>query len=167
MGDCSHILFGSPATIPTQLALTFFGILHVPINGECHQKVALGFSAGNNDMHSHCVTVPALAVSTRQEVDVNREIIGHGISNLASGLIGSCQVCAEELTVITCIALTLENCFFSKQNYLVYSNSVLYIRSGGGSRLGGILLAIATALIWMAGGKVVGFVPTIVVGSYV
>ena len=51
------------------------------------------------------------------------------------------------------------------QNYLVYSNSVLYIRSGGNSRLGGLLLAFATAGVWVAGGTVVGFVPTIVVGS--
>ncbi|KAJ3040061.1 hypothetical protein HDV00_011510 [Rhizophlyctis rosea] len=108
-----------PATIPTQLALTFFGILHVPIN------------------------VPALAVSTRQDIDVNREIIGHGISNLASGFIGSLQ------------------------NYLVYSNSVLYIRSGGNSRLGGLMLAFATAGVWVAGGTVVGYVPTIVVGSLI
>ncbi|KAJ3279289.1 hypothetical protein HK104_001585 [Borealophlyctis nickersoniae] len=108
-----------PATIPTQLALTFFGILHVPIN------------------------VPALAVSTHQEVDVNREIIGHGISNLAAGFVGTCQ------------------------NYLVYSNSVLYIRSGGNSRLGGLLLAVATAAVWVAGDVVLGYVPTIVVGSLI
>jgi SulP family sulfate permease len=55
-------------TIPTQLALTFFGILHVPIN------------------------VPALSVSTRQDVDLSKEIIAHGISNIVSGLCGATQV---------------------------------------------------------------------------
>jgi hypothetical protein len=55
-------------TIPTQLALSFFGILHVPIN------------------------IPALAVSLRQDVDLNREILSHGFSNILSGLCGSCQV---------------------------------------------------------------------------
>ncbi|KND02916.1 uncharacterized protein SPPG_01997 [Spizellomyces punctatus DAOM BR117] len=108
-----------PATIPTQLALTFFGILHVPIN------------------------VPALAVSTHQDVDLNRELIGHGISNFVSGLFGATQ------------------------NYLVYSNSILYIRSGGASITGGLLLALGTALVWIAGGKVVAFVPTIVVGALI
>ncbi|KAJ3156911.1 hypothetical protein HDU86_003446 [Geranomyces michiganensis] len=118
--DFSAIDWGAiPATIPTQLALTFFGILHVPIN------------------------VPALAVSTHQDVDLNRELIGHGISNLASGFFGSIS------------------------NYMVYSNSLLYIRSGGDSTTGGLLLAFATALVWMAGGKVIGFVPTIVVGSLI
>ena len=56
------------ATLPTQLALSFFGILHVPIN------------------------IPALAVSTQQDVDTNGEIIGHGFSNLISGFIGAPQV---------------------------------------------------------------------------
>ncbi|KAI9106194.1 sulfate transporter family-domain-containing protein [Phlyctochytrium arcticum] len=108
-----------PATIPTQLALTFFGILHVPIN------------------------VPALAVSTQQDVDLNKELIGHGMSNLASGFMGSTQ------------------------NYLVYSNSILYIRSGGNSVTGGLLLTLGTAAVWVAGGKVVTFVPTIIVGSLI
>jgi MFS superfamily sulfate permease-like transporter len=56
------------STIPTQVALTFFGILHVPIN------------------------VPALSVSTRQDVDLSREIVAHGISNILSGLSGATQV---------------------------------------------------------------------------
>ncbi|KAJ1554670.1 hypothetical protein HK096_002460 [Nowakowskiella sp. JEL0078] len=108
-----------PATLPTMFALTFFGILHVPIN------------------------VPALAVSTHQEVDTNLEIVGHGISNIASGLIGSVQ------------------------NYLVYANSLLYIRSGGNTRIGGFLLALATSAVWIFGGSVVSLVPTVVVASLI
>ncbi|RCH92881.1 hypothetical protein CU098_009034, partial [Rhizopus stolonifer] len=55
-------------TIPAMLALTFFGVLHVPIN------------------------VPALGVSTnKDDVDVNRELVAHGISNAVSGLFGSVQ----------------------------------------------------------------------------
>ena len=51
-------------------ALTFFGILHVPIN------------------------VPALGFSTGQDnVDVDRELVAHGISNALSGCAGSIQVC--------------------------------------------------------------------------
>ncbi|KAI8815325.1 sulfate transporter family-domain-containing protein [Cladochytrium replicatum] len=108
-----------PATIPTQLALVFFGILHVPIN------------------------VPALAVSTHQDVDTNLEIVGHGISNLLAGFVGTVQ------------------------NYLVYANSVLSIRSGGASRVFGILLAAATTAIWIAGGSVIGLVPTAVVTALI
>lgn len=50
------------------MALTFFGILHVPIN------------------------VPALGVSTgRDNVDTNRELIAHGWSNMLSGGLGTVQ----------------------------------------------------------------------------
>ena len=55
-------------TVPAMLALTFFGILHVPIN------------------------VPALGVSTGQDnVDTNRELVAHGWSNLLSGGVGTVQ----------------------------------------------------------------------------
>jgi MFS superfamily sulfate permease-like transporter len=55
-------------TVPAMLALTFFGILHVPIN------------------------VPALGVSTGMDnVDTNRELVAHGWSNLLSGGCGTVQ----------------------------------------------------------------------------
>jgi SulP family sulfate permease len=54
-------------TMPTQFALVFFGLLHVPIN------------------------VPALAISIGEDnVDTNRELIAHGVSNLLAGMLGSC-----------------------------------------------------------------------------
>lgn len=106
--------------IPTMLALTFFGILHVPIN------------------------VPALAVSVRMDdVDVNRELVAHGYSNAISGLVGSIQ------------------------NYLVYTNSVLFIRAGANERLAGIMLAIATAAVMIAGPVVIGYIPVCVVGALI
>ena len=56
-------------TIPAMFALTFFGVLHVPIN-----VPALGLSTGNDNL------------------DVDRELIAHGISNALSGFAGSIQV---------------------------------------------------------------------------
>ncbi|KAI9260602.1 sulfate transporter family-domain-containing protein [Phascolomyces articulosus] len=107
-------------TIPAMMALTFFGVLHVPIN------------------------VPALGVSTnKDDVNVNRELIAHGMSNAISGCLGSVQ------------------------NYLVYTNSLLFIRSGGDSRLAGLMLAGATMALWMIGPWIVGYVPTLVVGSLI
>jgi MFS superfamily sulfate permease-like transporter len=51
-------------------ALTFFGVLHVPIN------------------------VPALGISTGEDnLSVNRELLAHGVSNVISGAVGSIQVC--------------------------------------------------------------------------
>ncbi|KAI8911753.1 sulfate transporter family-domain-containing protein [Gorgonomyces haynaldii] len=106
-------------TLPTQLALTFFGILHVPIN------------------------VPALSVSTKQDVDLSWEIIGHGIGNLASGVL------------------------FLPQNYMVYSNSLLFLRSGGGSFASEVVLCITSVFLWIEGAFVAGFVPVIVVGALI
>ena len=107
-------------TVPAMFALTFFGILHVPIN------------------------VPALAFSSGQDdVDVNRELRAHGISNALSGLLGSIQ------------------------NYLVYTNSVLFMRSGGDRRIAGVLLAVGTAGVMFIGPVIIGFIPVAVVSSLI
>lgn len=51
------------------IAVTFFGLLHVPIN------------------------VPALALRVGEDdLDMNRELKAHGVSNCASGIAGSVQV---------------------------------------------------------------------------
>ncbi|KAF2089134.1 hypothetical protein K490DRAFT_38608 [Saccharata proteae CBS 121410] len=107
-------------TIPTMFALSFFGIIHVPIN------------------------VPALALSAKEDdVDINRELVAHGMSNALSGFVGSIQ------------------------NYLVYVNSVMFMDHGGNSRLAGIMLAIATTAVWMAGPGLIGYVPIMVVGTLI
>ncbi|CEN59670.1 Putative Sulfate/bicarbonate/oxalate exchanger SAT-1 and related transporters [Aspergillus calidoustus] len=107
-------------TIPAMFALTFFGILHVPIN------------------------VPALGISTGEDnLNVDRELIAHGVTNALSGFAGSIQ------------------------NYLVYTNSLLFIDSGGNSRLAGLMLAGATAGIMLVGPVIVGFIPVMVVGALI
>lgn len=104
-------------TIPAMFALTFFGILHVPIN------------------------VPSLAFSVGEDnLDLDRELIAHGISNALSGFAGSIQ------------------------NYLVYTNSVLFKRSGGDGRLAGILLAMLTFGVLLIGPVIIGYIPVMVVG---
>ena len=101
-------------------ALSFFGVIHVPIN------------------------VPALAAAVGEDdISVNRELIAHGISNTLSGLVGSVQ------------------------NYLVYANSILFIENGGDSRMSGVLLAAATAGVWMAGPAMIGYIPVCLVGALI
>ncbi|KAE8383699.1 sulfate transporter family-domain-containing protein [Aspergillus bertholletiae] len=107
-------------TIPAMFALTFFGVLHVPIN------------------------VPALGISTGEDnLNVDRELMAHGVTNALSGFSGSIQ------------------------NYLVYTNSLLFIASGGNSRLAGIMLAAATVGILLVGPVIVGFIPVMVVGALI
>ncbi|KAI1001576.1 Uncharacterized protein K3495_g6623 [Podosphaera aphanis] len=103
--------------IPSMFALTFFGILHVPIN------------------------VPSLASSVGEDhLDLDREILAHGISNTLSGLCGSIQ------------------------NYLVYTNSFMVIKSGGNSRLAGILIALATVIVMIIGPSIIGYIPVVMIG---
>ncbi|CUS21873.1 LAQU0S04e02740g1_1 [Lachancea quebecensis] len=106
--------------VPTMLALTFFGILHVPIN------------------------VPALAMSIGlDKLDVDKELIAHGYSNFLSGLIGSVQ------------------------NYLVYTNSLLFIKAGADDSLAGLMLAAATFGIMVVGPVIVAYIPVCIVGSLI
>lgn len=107
-------------TIPTMLALTFFGIIHVPIN-----VPALGFTMGEDN------------------VDIDRELKAHGLSNALSGFCGSIQ------------------------NYLVYTNSVLFVRSGGDSRIAGVMLAVATFGVLISGPIIIGYIPIMVVGALI
>ncbi|OAL42960.1 sulfate transporter family protein-like protein [Pyrenochaeta sp. DS3sAY3a] len=122
----SYFKFGSidasalASTIPTMFALSFFGIIHVPIN------------------------VPALGAAVKEDnLNVNRELIAHGISNTLSGFLGSIQ------------------------NYLVYANSVMFIDNGGNSRAAGVLLAFATAAVWIAGPAMIGYIPICLVGALI
>lgn len=64
-------------------ALTFFGVLHVPIN------------------------VPALGISTGEDnLNVDRELIAHGVTNAMSGFMGSIQVRSLPFQRSTLLQLT-------------------------------------------------------------
>ncbi|KAF9443821.1 sulfate anion transporter [Macrolepiota fuliginosa MF-IS2] len=107
------------STLPTQFALLFFNILHPPLN------------------------VPALAVSLYEDVDTDKELVGHGYSNLLSGLVGSVP------------------------NYLVYVNTLLFYRVGGDNRIAGFLLVIATAILLFVGTGPIAYLPVVVVGALI
>ncbi|KAH8827152.1 sulfate transporter family-domain-containing protein [Flagelloscypha sp. PMI_526] len=107
------------ATIPTQLALLFFNILHPPLN------------------------IPALSVSLNEDVDTNKELVAHGYSNFIAGLVGSVP------------------------NYLVFINSVLFYRVGGGTRIAGLLLAAATFVLLAIGTGPIAFIPVMEVGALI
>jgi SulP family sulfate permease len=119
--DFSIVNWEAVATaIPAMFALTFFGVLHVPIN-----VPALAFGAGEDN------------------IDLDRELIAHGISNAVSGLAGSIQ------------------------NYLVYTNSIVFMRSGGDSRLAGIMLALFTIVVMLIGPVIIGYIPIMMVGTLI
>ena len=119
------------------LALTFFGVLHVPIN------------------------VPALGLSLGEDnVDIDRELRAHGWSNALSGFCGSIQVTLQVTPIYSSRLISL-------QNYLVYTNTVLFVGSGGNSRIAGVMLAMATFGILVIGPVIIGFIPIMVVGALI
>jgi len=104
-------------SIPTLIALSLFSLIHVPIN------------------------IPAFAISTNQEADMNRELRAHGYSNICSGLCGGLQ------------------------NYMAYTQSVLYARSGGTGRPSGIAVAFVTAILFLVGPTIASYIPRCMAGT--
>lgn len=107
------------STLSTQFALLIFNVLHPPFN------------------------VPALSVSLDQDIDTNQELVGHGFSNLLSGLLGSVP------------------------NYLVYVNTLLFYRVGGGNRVAGFMLAITSFLLLIMGSAPIAYIPVVVVSTLI
>ncbi|KAI1088560.1 sulfate transporter family protein [Rostrohypoxylon terebratum] len=107
-------------TSGAMFALTFFSVLHVPIN------------------------VPALAqISGEDHLDLDHELKLHGYSNFLSGCMGSIQ------------------------NYLVFANTLFFMRSGGDSRLAGFMLAALTFGVMTIGPVIIGYIPVMVVGTLI
>ncbi|KAG0696357.1 sulfate transporter family-domain-containing protein [Suillus ampliporus] len=106
-------------TLPIQFALLFFNILHPPLN------------------------VPALSVSLDEDIDTNKELVGHGYSNLLAGFLGTVP------------------------NYLVYVNTLLFYRVGGGTRTAGFLLAAATFILLLIGTWPIAYIPVMVVSALI
>jgi SulP family sulfate permease len=49
----------------------------------------------------------------------------------------------------------------------VFANSRLFIQNGGNSRWAGMLLALGTAGIWVAGPAMIGYIPIVIVGTLI
>lgn len=107
-------------TLTSQLAMVIFGLLHVPLN------------------------VPALSISLgMDEINIDRELIAHGISNTVASLFGTVS------------------------NYLCYVNSVLFVKVGGDSRVAGLMLSIGMIGIFAIGPQPIAFLPVCVVGALI
>lgn len=105
------------ASLPTLLALTLFSLIHVPIN------------------------IPAFALSTNTEADMNNELMAHGYSNILAGLFGGLQ------------------------NYMAYTQSVLYHKSGGTGRTSGVAVAVITSLLFFVGPTIASYIPRCMAGT--
>lgn len=105
-----------PKQLGTIVGLTFFSLMHVPIN------------------------IPSLSLTTDKEVDINDELVAHGISNTLGGLCGSVQ------------------------NYLCYSTSALYFKCGGTGRRSGFVIGVCLLFFFVVGPNAVSYVPRCMAG---
>jgi len=104
-------------SFPTMIALVLFSLIHVPIN------------------------IPAFALSSKADADMNKELLAHGISNMLSGFGGGLQ------------------------NYLAYTQSVLYDKSGGTGRVSGLAVAAVTGLLFFVGPTIASHIPRCMAGA--
>ncbi|KAF8756645.1 Sulfate anion transporter [Rhizoctonia solani] len=86
------------------------------------------------------LNVPALAVSLNEDsIDTNRELTAHGISNLLAGFTGTVP------------------------NYLVYVNTLLFYRVGGGTRVAGFARLQFVVFVAFATNNLTPFGPAVMV----
>lgn len=87
------------------------------------------------------INIPAFALSTNTEVDMNKELVAHGYSNMIAGLLGGLQ------------------------NYMAYTQSVIYAKSGGKGQPSGFVVAAATSILFFVGPTVASFIPRCMAGT--
>ncbi|KAF1989403.1 hypothetical protein K402DRAFT_271658 [Aulographum hederae CBS 113979] len=110
--------------VPTMFALSFFGIIHVPIN------------------------VPALAMAVQDEnIDLNQELIAHGFSNTLSGFAGSIQ----NYLVYANSQLFMKNGGNSRLAAMMLAFATLALWIAGPGLLGFVPKCIVGALIYLLG----------------
>lgn len=104
-------------SIPTMIALVMFSLIHVPIN------------------------IPAFAVSTNVDVDMNIELMAHGYSNVIVGIVGGLQ------------------------NYMAYTQSMIYYKSGGNGKSSSFAVAVLTSVLFFVGPQITTYLPRCMAGT--
>jgi len=87
------------------------------------------------------INIPAFSISTNQEADMNKELMSHGYSNICAGMCGGLQ------------------------NYMAYTQSVLYAKSGGQGKPSGVAVAIVTSALFFIGPTIASYIPRCMAGT--
>lgn len=127
-------------SIPTMIALVLFSLIHVPIN------------------------IPAFAVSSNVDVDMNAELIAHGYSNGIAGLVGG--MCVDDSPAAFKSSLTNSlNFTQGLQNYMAYTQSMIYYKSGGNGRSSSLAVALCTTFLFFVGPQIASYLPRCMAGT--
>lgn len=81
------------------------------------------------------INIPSLSLTTGQHCDIDNELRSHGISNMLTGVVGV------------------------PQNYLCYSNSVLFYKCGGDETVAQIGVGLLTLVFFFEGPTVIAYIP--------
>jgi sulfate permease, SulP family len=87
------------------------------------------------------INIPAFGISTDVDTDMNAELIAHGWSNFLSGLFGGIQ------------------------NYMTYSNSVMYAKSGGQGKISSLMVVFLTCILFVVGPNIANYIPRCMAGT--
>lgn len=87
------------------------------------------------------INIPAFSISTNVDPDMNAELMAHGYSNILSGVFGGLQ------------------------NYMAYSNSVIYFKAKGDGMASSIAIVLTTCVIFVFGPTMASFVPRCMAGT--
>lgn len=87
------------------------------------------------------INIPAFSLSSGIDVDMNEELVAHGYSNITVGI------------------------FAGLQNYMAYTQSVLYDKSGGRGKASGFLVSAATGVLFFVGPSIASYIPRCMAGS--
>jgi len=87
------------------------------------------------------INIPAFAISTDVETDMNVELMAHGYANVFSGVFGGLQ------------------------NYITYSNSVLYAKSGGNGKVSSLAIVFLTIVLFVIGPEIASYLPRCMAGT--
>ena len=82
------------------------------------------------------INIPAFSVSSGIDANMNVELKAHGYSNTIAGIFGGLQ------------------------NYLCYTNSVLYYKTGGGGKIASLIISFLTGALFIFGPEAASYIPS-------
>jgi SulP family sulfate permease len=101
------------------------------------------------------------------DTDMNTELIAHGFSNGFSGLFGGelIQMLHTPALQIGLLTLRVVCVLPGLQNYLCYSNSVLYAKSGGQGKASSLAVAAGLTILFLIGPHISTYIPRCMAGT--
>ena len=101
------------------------------------------------------------------DTDMNAELIAHGLSNTLSGLFGGefSGGCNRRIQRYATSSHGVHHGLLGLQNYLCYSNSILYAKCGGEGKASSLAVAIISTVLFFVGPHIASYIPRCMAGT--